>query len=98
MWSEPNHARAIPSVPLRATSFERCRLHGLQTSRSQAEGTPAACGLRDHPRITLVARLGVTQWEVASECGLTPAGLSNWLTGRQVRKPAVLKAGAAAML
>ena len=45
----------------------------------------------------LIARLGLTQAEVASACGVKAIALSCWLGGRDTHTPGVLKAGAAAM-
>ena len=43
-----------------------------------------------------MARLGVTQREVARACGVQSGALSKWLLGRHARTPQVLEAGAAA--
>ena len=63
-----------------------------------AAAEPPPYNAADAARVrALIARLGVTQREVASVCGVSKGGLSNWLGGRDTRTPRVLKVGAAAM-
>ena len=70
---------------------------------NEGRPTPVAAQLApynadDAARVrALMARLGVTQAEVARAGGVSDGALWQWLRGRHTHRPSTLKAGAAAM-
>ena len=81
-------------------------LRVLYAASEESKDRPAPAAAAEQPSYNaadaarvraLIARLGMSQTEVASACGVKEGVLSKWLNGRLTHLPSVLKAGAAAM-